>query len=227
MTFRGFGCATRSPAFLVLLALLTVLGCGSSETKIPPGSTSGSGGSAGGGAGGGAACTPGDTKSCYSGPAGTEGVGVCVGGTTTCAEDGSGFGPCVGEVTPVPETCDTPEDDDCNGQVNEGGAGCACTPGEGEACYDGPDGTLGVGACTSGMRVCNDQGTGWGPCQGQVLPAPETCDTPEDDDCNGQTNEGGVGCTCPPSGTASCYDGPAGTEGVGACVSGTKTCDDQ
>jgi hypothetical protein len=177
--------------------------------------------------GAGCVCTPNSTASCYGGPPGTEGVGACLAGTRTCNDQGTSYGPCVGEVTPAPETCLTPVDDDCNGQVNEGGVGCVCPPNLSASCYTGPAGTLGIGACTAGLETCNDQGTAFGPCVGQVTPVPETCATPVDDDCNGQTNEGGAGCVCPPGSTTSCYTGPAGTQGVGACKAGTKTCNDQ
>ncbi len=59
-------------------------------------------------------CTPGSQQPCYSGPSGTEGVGACVGGTETCNEQGTAFGPCEGEVLPSVETCATPVDDDCD-----------------------------------------------------------------------------------------------------------------
>jgi putative metal-binding protein len=172
----------------------------------------------------GCACSPNTTASCYDGPAGTLGIGVCKGGTHTCDPLGTNFGPCVGEVTPLPETCATAFDDDCNGQTNESGAGCACVPNSTTSCYSGPAGTLGVGLCVAGTQTCNAQGTGYGACVGEVVPQAETCNNAVDDDCNGQTNEGGVGCACAPNTTASCYTGPAGTMGVGLCAAGTKTC---
>ncbi len=63
-------------------------------------------------------CCPGRTRSCYSGPAGTAGVGICKTGTQTCLSDGT-WGACTGEVTPRSETCNG-QDDDCNGQVDNG-----------------------------------------------------------------------------------------------------------
>lgn len=65
-------------------------------------------------------CTPGAEEPCYSGPAGTEGVGPCRGGTHVCDASGAAFGACEGEVAPGEERCDTLEDEDCDGIVNGG-----------------------------------------------------------------------------------------------------------
>jgi hypothetical protein len=130
----------------------------------------------------------------------------------------------MGEVIPQLENCATPEDDDCDGDANEADAGCVCAPGAAMACYTGPAGTDGQGICEAGSQVCAADGTGYGPCMGEVTPQPETCATPDDDDCDGQLNEEGVGCVCLPGSTTSCYAGPAGTEGIGICQAGTATC---
>ncbi|WP_437692762.1 outer membrane protein assembly factor BamB family protein [Sorangium sp. So ce176] len=63
-----------------------------------------------------AMCMPGSVVACYTGPAGTRGVGRCAPGTHTCLPDGAGYGPCVGEVTPTGEVCATPEDESCDGE---------------------------------------------------------------------------------------------------------------
>ena len=42
-------------------------------------------------------------------------MGPCKGGTRTCNAEGSGFGPCVGEVLPEPEDCATTADESCDG----------------------------------------------------------------------------------------------------------------
>jgi hypothetical protein len=68
-----------------------------------------------GGSGGTGICVPGSTAPCYSGPEGTENKGICAGGTKTCNAGGTGYGACVGEVTPKVEDCATPEDEDCDG----------------------------------------------------------------------------------------------------------------
>jgi hypothetical protein len=151
-------------------------------------SPSGSGGGAGqGGAGGGAGgCTPGQVEACYTGPPGTAGVGACKQGTRICGADGS-FGPCQREVTPALETCLTPVDDDCDGQTNEAGEGCVCKPNASTYCYSGPPATENVGPCVAGLKTCNSDGTDWGPCVGEVVPATEDCSTPADEDCDGKT----------------------------------------
>ena len=56
------------------------------------------------------------TRACYTGPDGTEDVGLCQGGTETCTT--GAWGSCDGEVTPVAEVCDG-EDNDCNDAVDE------------------------------------------------------------------------------------------------------------
>jgi hypothetical protein len=58
------------------------------------------------------------TRPCYTGPDGTEGVGVCVGGTETCTDGAWDYG-CVGDVVPTRETCDG-SDQNCNGVVDDG-----------------------------------------------------------------------------------------------------------
>ncbi|MBK8251668.1 MAG: SBBP repeat-containing protein [Polyangiaceae bacterium] len=169
-------------------------------------------------------CPGGEMVACYTGPAGTENVGECKGGFAQCADDGKSLGPCLGQVIPATETCNSAGDEDCDGMSNEEGPGCVCTPGTMVPCYTGPSGTMGVGQCKSGMQQCNAQGMPEGACLGEVTPGVETCNTPADDDCDGQVNEDGVGCTCLPGSTKACYTGPVGTQGVGACKAGSQTC---
>lgn len=96
--------------------LPVTLGAGGGSTV---GSTTGSSGSGGstGGSGGGGACVPGEVVSCYEGPPGTAGVGLCRSGLSTCAADGSGFGPCAGQQLPTTDDCATPDDEDCDGSA--------------------------------------------------------------------------------------------------------------
>ncbi len=66
--------------------------------------------------------------------------------------------------------------------------GPVCTPGETEACYDGPRRTIGVGVCVEGTRTCQEDGAAFGPCEGQVIPGAEDCRTAElDENCDGVT----------------------------------------
>lgn len=64
-----------------------------------------------------------------------------------------------------------------------------CSPNTREVCYDGPLETVGIGRCRGGLRTCREDGSGFGPCEGAVLPAPEVCGVGADEDCNGKTDE--------------------------------------
>jgi len=74
--------------------------------------------------------------------------------------------------------------------------GSACVPGASRPChgYKGPMETLNVGVCQEGTDFCNAQGTEWIGCSGAVLPTPENCNSPFDEDCDGLVNEDGLGC---------------------------------
>lgn len=113
----------RAAALGAPLALAALAACGARTGELPAGqggsgaasssaATSASGAGGPGGAGG---CSPGEQVACpYAGPAGTAGVGACRAAVSTCAPDGSAFGPCVGEVLPTPEVCGDAVDDDCD-----------------------------------------------------------------------------------------------------------------
>jgi hypothetical protein len=168
------------------------------------------------------ACTPGESRMCYSGPAGTAGQGICREGMQSCTTTRM-WGPCAGEVLPQPaETCGNGRDDDCNGMVDD--ACGSCTPGTTRMCYSGPAGTEGRGICTGGTQVCTPSREWATACTGEVLPQPaETCGNGRDDDCDGMIDEGCGVCT--PGMMRTCYTGPAGTAGVGICRNGSQTCD--
>ena len=62
-----------------------------------------------------------------------------------------------------------------------------------QPCYTGPGGTIGVGVCKAGTRMCT-AGV-FGTCVGEVLPTIETCGNAVDENCNGVVNEeNALGC---------------------------------
>jgi hypothetical protein len=170
----------------------------------------------------GCTCAPGDTRMCYDGPAGTEGVGTCQGGTQTCAlgANGPAWGPCTGEVLPAPNNPCDGLDHLCNHMPFQG---CACSPGTTRPCYDGPAGTATVGLCRTGTQTCalGPNGPAFGACSGEVVPSPNNPCDGLDHLCNGMPFQG---CACHPGDVRSCYDGPNGTAGVGLCRTGTQAC---
>jgi Putative metal-binding motif len=145
-------------------------------------------------------CIKGEMQPCYEGDPATANVGVCLVGTQECDTSGM-FGSCTGQVLPGVEMCNG-VDDDCNGNVDDGFPAITC----------------GIGACQVTVDGCTDGKPG------QCVPLPpsaeESCEG-TDDNCDGQVDEG---CQCLDGNTQSCYTGPNGTEGVGACAPGTQTC---
>lgn len=124
-------------------------------------------------------CVPGATESCYSGAAGTEGVGVCQAGTRTCDPDGLAWGPCMGQVLPGVEVCGDAEDNDCDGLVDSSN----------DADNDGYD------LCENGQPLdcCEDIGCSLTP----ELINQGAYDVPGngiDDDCDGVVDEPALGC---------------------------------
>ena len=66
-----------------------------------------------------------------------------------------------------------------------------CEDGETEACYNGPEGTDGVGICQAGIRTCTNGA--WGECEGETIPQAEICGNGVDEDCNGSDASCGSG----------------------------------
>ena len=139
MTFAATTLRAPLSAIAVLLGIVTVpAGCvidlagipgsggasastststsGSETTSSTGGSTSSSGSASSSGTGGDPpVCVTGDTQVCYDGPANTVGKGMCKSGQASCKPDGTGFGACMGAVTPTFDDCFTGADEDCDG----------------------------------------------------------------------------------------------------------------
>jgi hypothetical protein len=155
---------------------------------------------------------------CYSGPAGTEGRGICQGGSQRCINfdtGGVGWGACAGERLPEAEQCDG-LDHNCNDVPDDRAAPpCECRNGSTRSCWNGADLT-GMGTCRAGSQTCVDGR--WGTCGGSIEPIPGQCGVAS---CAGGPNPG---CACIVGESRACYDGPAGTLNVGICRGGTQSC---
>lgn len=158
-------------------------------------------------------CTPAQTQPCYEGPPGTQGVGVCQGGTRTCNAQGTAYGPCVGQVLPSQEICDNGQDDDCDGLVDGADGDNCCTP----TCPPltcGDDGCGGSCVCEAGF-VCDS---------GQCVELECTLDNecPNLDQCNVGVCTNGICETTPRPNNTLCSDGNACTQNDtcqdGVCV---------
>ena len=131
--------------------------------------------------------------SCYSGAAGTAGVGVCQAGVSFCVN--GTLGPCTGELVPGAEACNL-ADDDCNGQVDDGLPTLSC----------------GVGACAVSVASCDASGNLQQCNPGTPGSERNNCTDGIDNDCNGLVDD----CTCinvapPPFGDDTNGDGTEAT----------------
>ncbi|MCY0990433.1 hypothetical protein OV203_25050 [Nannocystis sp. ILAH1] len=114
--------------------------------------------------------------------------------TTTTGENTTAVDPTTGDPTSDPTTLDTTTtttsettsttDATSTTDTTDTGVVGECVPGDIQSCYSGPGGTLDVGECVAGQQECDRDQT-WGPCVGEVVPAPDTCDEPGDESCDG------------------------------------------
>lgn len=129
----------------------------------------------------------GDAGALCPGSSCSNGVGACIrygviavmSGRPVCVSNPPG--------RPSPERCNY-IDDDCDGARDEG---CLCSVDAQYACYTGRQGTLNVGICRAGFRLCSHDGMSFGRCEDEILPDTngEICNNALDDDCDGVTDE--------------------------------------
>ena len=146
-------------------------------------------------------CVIGTNVSC-----GQSNVGECKLGTQTCT--GNQWGPCIGNVTSVPEVCDG-KDNDCDGVIDNG----LIAPSQ--PC------SVSVGVCAktgTQIKTCTNTASGWSTAWGNCSvaagsPSAEICDN-LDNDCDGFVDENlTMSTTC---GLGVC----AGTVGIETCSAG-------
>ena len=139
------------------------------------------------------------TSDCYTGPAGTNGKGICQLGKRSCV--GGKLTACEGEVTPQPEVCNL-ADDDCNNIVDDVPevldaspiAYCTSPACDQAGMTDAAIYCWGTdpGICGAGTKTCAPGPKGGTPtgCKSFIKAgAPEVCNG-IDDDCNGQVDDG-------------------------------------
>jgi|GEM_PF-6343874 len=155
-------------------------------------------------------CVEGETDYSYSGPAETQGVGICQDRIEVCM---GGFWQTIQhEQLPYDEVDQNGVDDDCDGLVDE-----VCATGDVQQWYSGPDGSLDVGICQGQIEVCTN-GL-WQTIQHEVLPQGEVHGNGLDDDCDGYVDE-----ACEEGEGQQWYSGPAETHGVGVCQDQMEVC---
>jgi hypothetical protein len=147
-----------------------------------------------------AGCNPGDRITCYTG-AGDPGPG-CATGVRICNAQGTGFGPCTGELVP-----------NCNGACLNFQADVANCGSCGNAC---PTGANASASCTSGACgfACN---AGFGNCDNNAGNGCEVNTSTNVSHCGACNNA----CPSPANAIAGCT---AGTCGIAACNGGFANC---
>ena len=151
---------------------------------------------------------------CYTGPAGTVGVGRCSAGVQVC-NGTHGWSVCASDVTPRPETCNR-LDDDCDGVTDDAWVDGTFSAVLGAPCVSG------LGECAAGGTVvCPSDGVSAPICDATPgAPSPEACNG-HDDDCDGLVDEDSAGHTL----SRDCFPTDGGAHGLGYCTAGTESCE--
>jgi hypothetical protein len=124
------------------------------------------------------------TRACYTGPAGTAGVGLCRTGSQTCSA--GAFGACQGQVLPATDVCDG-LDNNCDGVVDNQPE-IVWWPDRDNDGF-GDQFTTGVASCTPPWPISRQNNTDCNDYTQYVNPgAPEICDG-VDNDCSGAVND--------------------------------------
>ena len=163
-------------------------------------------------------------RSCYEGPGGTSGKGICKTGVAACT---SGvWTECQGQQIPLGESCNN-EDDDCNGKTD-----------------DVPDLQCGLGVCATSTKACAVNKT-VAICLPKTAPSDsdecgngdEDCDGLVDEDCNKCVHVTGFGIDAKADGTAKLpfrtiqaavdFAAADATRPQLVCVAASSTCMDQ
>ena len=169
----------------------------------------------------GCACQPGDSRACYGGAPGTQGIGPCAAGPAVLRHQAGRFR--VGAVRGA--------DAAASRAVRSRGQRLRRRGRRRLHLHGGRDARLlrrarrpraASASAADGTQTClagaGGVGSDWGACAGGRLPEAETCND-LDDDCDGVIDDG---CACRRGQTRACYDGPTATAGVGICKAGRR-----
>ena len=168
----------------------------------------------------GCVCSPGSTASLLHRTSGDERHRQLPRRTQVCDATGTGYGACVGSVTPSVETCG----DGLDERLRSGPRtkGVSARRGRRLPAATDPRAPQVSATCQAGIQTCNDDGNGVRSLRGfrdahHTRPRGDTLDN----DCDAYRRTTAV---CAPGSAAACYSGPPSTEDVGTCLSGTQTC---